>query len=248
MASTRSWCCAVHDLHVRIRIASPELAREFVDRAAWSVALRRRQNAPAAVEQTRRSRHSGPECSVPAIGWPGMKCTPLGTYAAAPSRQHRALDRAHVRQNGASPQAAAPISARRWRRMPRPARTARRDRRRAQPPVRSRRSVMTEAQFTRPRPARRCSRVFSTLDDVADDGAREVLRRTRAWHELSRPMPISPSRPIKRHVAAGGEAFGRGHASAAEDWSARKLDKRRDDLAGYRPRCRSSCARQLGRP
>ena len=43
---------------------------------------------------------SGPDCSVPAIGWPGMKCTPAGTCGAT-SRTTARLHRADVGQDGA---------------------------------------------------------------------------------------------------------------------------------------------------
>ena len=43
---------------------------------------------------------SGPDCSVPAMGWAGRKCTPLGTKGAT-SLDHRALDRTDIGQNRA---------------------------------------------------------------------------------------------------------------------------------------------------
>ena len=43
---------------------------------------------------------AGPECSVPAIGWPGMKCTCSGTSGPQVA-QHRLLDRADIGEDRA---------------------------------------------------------------------------------------------------------------------------------------------------
>ena len=60
---------------------------------------RRRDDAPAIIEQAGKAA-SGPEYSVPAMGWAGMKCTPCGAEGRDVAHD-RALDRTDIGQDRA---------------------------------------------------------------------------------------------------------------------------------------------------
>ena len=97
----------VHQVDIRAH-RDPQ-ALELVDHRR--VGCRRAASGCTSGRRTaRRSPTSGPECSVPAIGWPGMKCTPAGTCGATIA-DHRALDRADVGQDRARFAMCGPMSA-----------------------------------------------------------------------------------------------------------------------------------------
>ena len=72
--------------HLDLAAAAPARTACSFSTARGVGARRRRQDAPAAVEQLAKPA-SGPDCSVPAMGWAGMKCTPLRHDAG----RHRAI-------------------------------------------------------------------------------------------------------------------------------------------------------------
>ena len=114
---------------------------------------------------------SGPECSVPATGWPGTKCTPLRQLRAEVA-DHRLLDRADIGDDRA--------------RLARSARSPRRSRHRRRAACRSRRGRRRRP----PRPA--SSWTLSTKPQLHRlvAGAPGCAARPAIW----------PARPLAPHA------------------------------------------------
>ena len=116
---------------------------------------------------------SGPECSVPATGWPGTKCTPVGQQRAEIA-DHRLLHRADIGDDGAGLQVR-----RDGRRRPR-------HRRRAA----CRRSTRSASVDRRAGVGRGCCRT-----SLSSTALSRVRLAAGAW------PTISPARPLAPHGA-----------------------------------------------
>ena len=149
---------------------------------------------------------SGPECSVPATGWPGTKCTPPGNSGCSVSID-RLLDRADIGDDRAVAQCRRDPRGR-SRHRPTAASRARRDRRPA-PPAPGRRS------------SRRRGRAGAPLSSVSARRAQATIvspgmsrRNTRASDEPISPIPISATRSNSLSLIAAGHEFGQRRGDA----------------------------------
>ena len=186
---------------------------------------------------------SGPECSVPATGWPGTKWTPAGSDGCR-SRMTAALDRADIGDDGARRQRRADAAGRSRHR---PKRRADDDEIGAAPPPRRDRAVTRSA---RPRPQRRIERRLAAR--AGDDRRRRACRgcSTRASDEPMRPMPMSATRAktaslMARRRNSPQRRDHRAHLVLGADGDAEMLGqaRRRPSCASRMPRdCRKAKA------
>ncbi len=78
MASTRSWCSAPMLSTLAPSACQNAFSRSTASGATPSGGVRMHQR----LTNSSGKPESGPDCSVPATGWPGMKCTLAGRYSA----------------------------------------------------------------------------------------------------------------------------------------------------------------------
>ena len=152
MASTRSWCAGVMTSTWRRAPSRRRAACRPPPASVSGGGVRMHQRFSNSVAKPA----SGPECSVPATGWAGTKCTPFGRCGAR--RRSPPLHRAHVGDDapgfsdGAIAAASGPQAPTGVQRMTRSA-PARRPRRRAR--VRIGEAERLGARAARPRRGRR---------------------------------------------------------------------------------------------
>ena len=226
MASTWSWCSA---LIVSTSAPMPRHRARTASTAAGSVpsgGVRMHQRPWNRVAKPA----SGPEYSVPAIGWPGTRATPSGRCGLRPPPPRRPSPSRHpTRSRRASDAAPSRPPRPRWRR---PARTGSRGRHRAAPSRRVARDHVGDAEFADPRRARprRGRRPRSC-------GRGRSAARARAIEE-----PISPRPTMARRPTAGARPGRLRHAGPARS---RRAPPGRPSLASAPA---TVTRRALGRP